>query len=195
MNAHCPRAGTTFRGRLVLGLAAGLALVACSSPPPQAPTAAAQPVSTAPPPPPVAPPQAMSANPAAVAPNDANRGAALPSASAAPGEASIFFAFDEYVIASEYLPTIEKLGRYLSAAPAAVLRVEGHADERGSHEYNLALGQKRAEAVVRALRTYGVRDNQVEAVSFGEERPRAEGHEEASWSQNRRADLRPAAKP
>jgi peptidoglycan-associated lipoprotein len=69
------------------------------------------------------------------------------------------------------------------------VRVEGNTDERGSAEYNLALGQRRAQAVVSALKVYGVRDTQMEAISWGEEKPRAEGHDEAAWSQNRRADV------
>ena len=67
--------------------------------------------------------------------------------------------------------------------------MEGNADERGSAEYNLALGQKRAEAVVKALKIYGAKDGQLEAVSWGEERPVASGHDEAAWAQNRRADI------
>ena len=65
----------------------------------------------------------------------------------------------------------------------------GNADERGGREYNLALGQKRAEVVVRGLRAYGMKDTQAEPVSFGSEKPKAEGHDEAAWAQNRRADV------
>lgn len=121
--------------------------------------------------------------------------AVRPSGPAAPAETAVFFAFDESAIGSEYFAAIERIGRYLAAVPTATLRIGGHADERGSHEYDLALGQRRAVAVRKALRAFGVRDNQVEAVSFGEERPRAPGHDEAAWAQNRRADLRPAPQP
>jgi peptidoglycan-associated lipoprotein len=76
----------------------------------------------------------------------------------------------------------------LYSAPLAV-RIEGHADERGGAEYNLALGQRRAETVARALRLLGVKDGQLEAISHGEERPRASGHDETAWAQNRRADI------
>ena len=69
------------------------------------------------------------------------------------------------------------------------IKVEGNAEERGSAEYNLALGQKRAAAVVTALKVYGATDAQMEAVSWGREKPKATGHDEASWAQNRRADL------
>ena len=69
------------------------------------------------------------------------------------------------------------------------VRIEGNTDERGGAEYNLALGQRRADAVARALRIFGVRDSQMETVSWGKEKPVAQGHDEASWAQNRRADV------
>ena len=103
---------------------------------------------------------------------------------------SIYFDFDETSLDNEDVPLVERHGRYLSTRPQLAIRVEGNTDERGSAEYNLALGQKRAEAVVRALKLYGVRDSQLEAVSWGEEKPVSPGHGEADWSQNRRADLR-----
>jgi peptidoglycan-associated lipoprotein len=84
---------------------------------------------------------------------------------------------------------LERQGKYLASKPNVAVRLEGHADERGGREYNLALGQKRAEAVARALKVYGVSDSQAEPVSFGSEKPRAEGHDEAAWSQNRRVDI------
>lgn len=104
-------------------------------------------------------------------------------------ERSIYFDFDVFTIKPEYLKLIERHGNYLASKPALSIRVEGNADERGSSEYNLALGQKRAQAVVQALRTYGVRDSQMEAVSWGKERPKATGHDETAWAANRRADL------
>jgi peptidoglycan-associated lipoprotein len=107
---------------------------------------------------------------------------------------SVFFDFDDFSIKSEFTPLVERHGKFLSGHPAVSIKVEGNADERGSHEYNLALGQKRAQAVVAALKVYGVKDGQVEAISWGEERPRAAGHDEADWSQNRRADLSYPAK-
>jgi peptidoglycan-associated lipoprotein len=102
---------------------------------------------------------------------------------------SVFFGYDEFSVASKYQPLVERHGKYLAQHASVQIRVEGHTDERGSSEYNLALGQKRAEATVRALRVYGVKDSQLEAVSWGKEKPRAEGHDEAAWAQNRRADL------
>ena len=102
---------------------------------------------------------------------------------------SIYFDFDKFDIKSEYSALIDRQGKYLASKPTLAIRVEGNADERGGREYNLALGQKRAEAVVRALKVYGVNDKQVEPVSFGSEKPKATGHNEEAWAQNRRADL------
>ena len=102
---------------------------------------------------------------------------------------SVYFEYDNFSVKPDYSPMLEMHGKYLAANPKLAIRVEGNADERGSKEYNLALGQKRAEAVVRTLKVYGVRENQMEAVSWGEEKPRAQGHDEAAFSQNRRVDL------
>ncbi len=119
---------------------------------------------------------------------------ARPAAPTAPAEASVYFGFDEYVLDGEDSAVVERWGRHLVALPAATLRIEGHTDERGSAEYNLSLGQRRAQAVADALRAYGVAASRLEAVSYGKERPRAAGHDEAAWAQNRRADLRAAAR-
>ncbi|NJD33349.1 MAG: peptidoglycan-associated lipoprotein Pal [Betaproteobacteria bacterium] len=102
---------------------------------------------------------------------------------------SIYFDYDNYDVKSEYAKLLEQHGKFLAARQRIKIMVQGSADERGSHEYNLALGQKRAEAVRRALVLHGVKDGQIEAVSFGEEKPRTVGHNEEAWSQNRRADL------
>jgi peptidoglycan-associated lipoprotein len=102
---------------------------------------------------------------------------------------SVYFDFDQFTVKAEDGPLIERQGKYLAAKPSLLIRVEGNADERGGREYNLALGQKRAEAVVRALKVYGVSDKQAEPVSFGSEKPQAPGHDEASWAKNRRVDL------
>jgi peptidoglycan-associated lipoprotein len=112
-----------------------------------------------------------------------------PVAPAQPENASVYFDFDDARIKQADLAAIERFGRYLAAVRAASSRVEGHADERGSREYNLALGQRRAQSVVDALKVLGVADSRVEAVSYGEERPRASGSNEEAWAQNRRADL------
>jgi len=102
---------------------------------------------------------------------------------------SIYFDYDNFSIKPEFSQLLELHGKYLAANPKLSIHIEGNADERGSAEYNLALGQKRADIVLRALKTYGVKDAQMEAVSWGEEKPKAAGHNEAAFSQNRRADL------
>lgn len=104
-------------------------------------------------------------------------------------ERSVYFDFDSFAIKSDYNSLIERQGKYLAANPSLSIKVEGNTDERGSAEYNLALGQKRAAAVVSALKVYGVKDGQLEAISWGEEKPKATGHDEAAWAENRRADL------
>lgn len=102
---------------------------------------------------------------------------------------SVYFDFDDYSIKKEYGPLIERHGKYLASNSRLAIRIEGNADDRGSAEYNLALGQKRAETVLRALKIYGVKDSQMEAISWGKEKPKATGHDEAAWAQNRRVDL------
>ena len=104
-------------------------------------------------------------------------------------ERSVYFGYDDFSIQSAYTALVERQGKYLAGTPAVHIKIEGNADERGSSEYNLALGQKRAEAVTRALKVYGVKDTQMEAVSWGKEKPKDTAHSEAAWAQNRRADL------
>lgn len=104
-------------------------------------------------------------------------------------EHSVFFEFDDSAIAREWQPVVQRHGEYLSHAPQLKIVVQGNTDERGSSEYNLALGQRRAESVKKALELVGAKASQIEAVSFGEEKPQATGHDEAAWRQNRRADI------
>jgi peptidoglycan-associated lipoprotein len=102
----------------------------------------------------------------------------------------IYFDFDSFVVKDEFKAVIEGHARALAAARTRQLVVEGHTDERGGSEYNLALGQRRADAVVKSLSLLGVTERQLEAVSFGKEKPAAEGHDEAAWTRNRRAELK-----
>lgn len=104
-------------------------------------------------------------------------------------ERSVYFDYDEYVVKKEFSAMVERQGKYLAAHPTLAIRVEGNTDERGGAEYNLALGQKRAAAVVQALKVFGVKEQQMEAVSLGKEKPKAAGHDETAWAQNRRVDL------
>jgi len=102
---------------------------------------------------------------------------------------SIYFDYDSYAVRDEYRATIDAHARFLTSERSRRVIVQGNTDERGSREYNLALGQKRAEAVRRSLTAMGVPDAQVEAVSLGEEKPRTAAQDEASFAENRRADL------
>lgn len=104
-------------------------------------------------------------------------------------ERLVYFDYDSYVVKPEFQPLIESHARFLKANPSRKVAVEGHTDERGGREYNLALGQKRAEAVRRSLTLLGAADAQIEAVSFGKEKPVAAGSDEASWAKNRRAEI------
>ncbi len=103
----------------------------------------------------------------------------------------VYFDFDSFVVKDEYRGVVEAHAKMLNADRNKRVSIEGHTDERGGREYNLALGQKRAEAVQRALTLLGATDKQVEAVSFGKERPAVVGSDEAAWAQNRRAELKP----
>jgi peptidoglycan-associated lipoprotein len=104
-------------------------------------------------------------------------------------EHSVFFGFDEAAIGPEDARVIEQHGKYLAASPSLKVKIEGNADERGSAEYNLSLGQKRAEATLKALKIWGVRDSQMEPISWGEEHPQDKGHDESAYNHNRRADI------
>lgn len=101
----------------------------------------------------------------------------------------VYFDYDSYVLKPEFQSLIEAHGRFLRSNERHRISIEGHTDERGGREYNLALGQRRSEAVRRALGLLGIADNRIEAISFGEEKPSRPGHEEAAWSRNRRAEI------
>ncbi|MES1982994.1 MAG: peptidoglycan-associated lipoprotein Pal [Pseudomonadota bacterium] len=102
---------------------------------------------------------------------------------------SVFYPFDISVVQPADKPIVAAHAQYLSEHANRRVRVEGNCDERGSSEYNLALGQRRADGVKKLLVAGGAADGQIEAVSFGEDKPRATGHDEDSWQQNRRSDL------
>ena len=102
---------------------------------------------------------------------------------------SVYFDFDSFNVKDEYKPTIEAHGRYLQQNRSARMTVQGNTDERGSREYNIALGQKRADAVKRMMVLLGATETQVETVSFGKEKPKNAGHDETSWAENRRDDI------
>jgi peptidoglycan-associated lipoprotein len=102
---------------------------------------------------------------------------------------SVYFGYDKYDVASEYQPLVTAHAKYLRDHSGAKVAIQGNCDERGSREYNLALGQRRADAVGKIMALSGVPSGQIETVSFGEEKPMATGHDEAAWSQNRRSDI------
>jgi peptidoglycan-associated lipoprotein len=102
---------------------------------------------------------------------------------------SVYFDFDSFVVKDEYRPVLEAHAGYLMSKRDARVILQGNADERGSREYNLALGQKRAEAVRKVLAVLGVNEAQMEAISFGEEKPRNEADTEAAYAENRRTDV------
>jgi peptidoglycan-associated lipoprotein len=147
---------------VAIPLTAALALAACASKPVATPAAA-----------PVA-----SALPAYLDPN-----------SEISQKRSVYFAFDSSSFRAEDKAVVELQGRYLAQHADVHVQVSGNTDERGGSEYNLALGQRRAQSVKSALELLGVKDGQVEAVSYGKEKPKATGHDEAAWAQNRRADV------
>jgi peptidoglycan-associated lipoprotein len=103
---------------------------------------------------------------------------------------SVYFEFDSNAVKDEYRGMLQAHSRYLSDNRNRNIRIEGNCDERGSREYNLALGQRRAEAVKKVMTVLGVQDNRIETVSYGEEKPASPGHDEQAWAQNRRADIR-----
>lgn len=165
---------------LLTAIAAGLALGGCASDVPlqkapvESKTAA-----------PVPAPAASSASQvvAVQAPVENNAG---PGADVA---RAVYFGFDKYVVDDQYRPVVEGNASYLTGHPKAHVQLQGNTDARGSREYNLALGQKRADAVMKGMELLGAKPSQMEAVSFGKEKPKALGTTEADYAQNRRADI------
>lgn len=185
---------THYRTSLLSCLAASAFLAACSSTPP-APTASPvetrQPLASAPAPAPAPAATSAGTSQSRVATVDlAAQNAAAAAAAAARSTRVVYFDFDSFVVKDEFKPTIDVFAKVLTTNKVKKMTVEGHTDERGGREYNLALGQKRAEAVVKSLELLGAADQQLEAVSFGEERPADTGHGEDAWAKNRRAELK-----
>lgn len=102
---------------------------------------------------------------------------------------SIFYDLDSYDVKDQFKDLVEAHARYLRDNPKSKMLIQGNTDERGSREYNIGLGQRRSESVKRMLLLLGAKEDQVESVSLGEEKPRSEGHDEQAWSQNRRSDI------
>jgi peptidoglycan-associated lipoprotein len=102
---------------------------------------------------------------------------------------SVYFDFDSFAVRADGKPVVENHSGYLTKHTERKILIQGNTDERGGTEYNLALGQKRADAVRKAMGAMGVAEGQIEAVSLGKEKPKATGHDEAAWAENRRADI------
>jgi len=102
---------------------------------------------------------------------------------------SVFFDYDSFIVKDEFRTLLEAHARFLVVNPKIKMLVQGNTDERGSREYNVALGQKRAEAVKKTLLLLGAKEEQIESVSLGKEKPRNSGHDEAAWAENRRSDM------
>ena len=166
--------------KTLLALALTSILAACSSTPPATTAAPAAEKTAAPAP--VAAPAAPAAPVAEVLYPAKGVGGAL-------GERGIFYEFDKYAVKDQYQPVVLAHGDFLLQHPAAKVTLQGNCDERGSREYNLGLGQRRADSVRKMLAAKGVKDNQMETVSFGKEKPRNAGHNEAAWAENRRTDI------
>ncbi len=125
-----------------------------------------------------------------VATVDLNKQAGNAAATGLLAQRTVYFDFDSFVVKDDYRPMLEAHAKVLGANRGKRMALEGHTDERGGREYNLALGQKRAEAVLKTMVLLGVLDNQLEAVSFGEEKPAVPGSDEAAWAKNRRVELK-----
>ena len=103
---------------------------------------------------------------------------------------SVYFDFDSNAVSDQYRGLVTAHSRNMTDKRDTRMRIEGNCDERGSREYNLALGQRRAEAVKKLITVLGVSDGRIETTSYGEEKPVAQGHDESAWAQNRRADIK-----
>jgi peptidoglycan-associated lipoprotein len=102
---------------------------------------------------------------------------------------NVYFDFDSYAVKDDFKPLIDAHARYLQGDKGARMTIQGNTDERGSREYNIALGQRRADAVKKMMMLLGATDSQIETVSFGKEKPRNSGHDEGAWTENRRDDF------
>jgi peptidoglycan-associated lipoprotein len=102
---------------------------------------------------------------------------------------AIFYDLDQYDVKDQYKPLVEAHAKYLRDHPGRKMLIQGNTDERGSREYNVSLGQRRSDGVKKMLLLLGAKEDQVESVSLGEEKPKSEGHDEEAWAQNRRSDI------
>lgn len=165
--------------KLVISIVLANLLAACASEQPKEPEAAAP-----------APAPAVSVPETAPVTATATEVDTLNDSSNILSKRSVYYPFDVSAVQDADKPLVQAHAKYLSEHPDRKVRLEGNADERGSNEYNLALGQRRADGVKKMLVLGGAKTDQIETASFGEEKPVATGHDEASWSQNRRTDIK-----
>ena len=180
-----------MRATMVLLVAASLSLGACGSKPPK--------------PGPTTGPSAVESGAQGAGATSANAAGAAEEDAAGPqagllATRIVYFDFDSSEIKGAGIEVVAAHAKYLAANPSARVRLEGHTDERGSREYNIGLGERRAQSVRRSLLLQGASDGQISTVSYGEERPAAPGHDEAAWAKNRRCEIvyltpAPGAKP
>jgi len=164
-------------------------LAACSTAPTQEPAPVAKPAPAATVPDAKVTPAPAPAKPAAAAPAPKDPFAELKDPKSLLSTRNVYFDYNSYEVKLDYFPAVEAHAKFVKKNPTAHVLIQGNADERGSSEYNLALGQKRAEAVRSAMKVLGLKDEQIEAVSLGKEKPKNPGHDEAAWAENRRADI------
>lgn len=164
---------------MLIVLMSGLALAGCKSKPQTLPDASNPPETSS------------SAETGRVPDNEVGRGDANEQLKVAAQQAGtiIYFDYDRAEIKPEFVPIVTAHAKYLNAAGTNKIRLEGHSDERGSREYNIGLGERRAQAVRRALMLQGVTEAQITTVSYGEERPAVQGSDESAYAKNRRVEL------
>jgi len=172
--------------KIVLALAVLSLVAACASQEPkkEAPVAEAKPAPTAPSQPVTPAPKATPTTQPTITANPLTDPKNILS------QRSVYFDFDSNAVKDQYRGLITAHAKYMTDKRDTKIKIEGNCDERGSREYNLALGQRRAEAIKKVMTVLGVQEARIETVSFGEEKPKAPGHDEAAWAQNRRGDIR-----
>ena len=170
----------------ILSAAALVALFAACSTTPEGDKPAAKPAAAAAPAPTATPRQAPTVD---VTKRGGDASAMLKDPNSPLSKRQIFFDFDKFEIKNEYKPLVEAHAQYLREHPGSKMLIQGNADERGSREYNVGLGQRRSDTVKRALILLGAKDGQIESVSLGEEKPVCTEHAEGCWSKNRRDDM------
>jgi peptidoglycan-associated lipoprotein len=163
----------------VIGVGA-LAMIGCPKPPPPAPK-------SEPPPPKMEEPVVPKAEPPKVDEEALRR--QRTQARIAEVFKPVYFSYDQSTLSAEGQSTLQEIGKLMKEVPEITARVEGHADERGTNDYNLALGERRSKAVNDYLASYGIQASRLSTISYGEEKPAMEGHDEGSWAKNRRVEF------